>query len=142
MLQRDFGIRVPTALADADLSRECSTWNTSFPTRAPLLLNTRLRLSTLSQNPLDALRAWQDCFTWNIQARPADQAPNCSTWNILQPNAGPGDGDYLFRPAGRGRRARHRTVPRGTIVWLEPVSCESTCLGRLALRILEPCPGK
>ncbi|PYT67723.1 MAG: hypothetical protein DMG42_26140 [Acidobacteria bacterium] len=39
MLQRDFGIRVPTALADADLSRECSTWNTSFPTRAPLLLN-------------------------------------------------------------------------------------------------------
>ncbi|OLB31838.1 MAG: hypothetical protein DMG41_16875 [Acidobacteria bacterium] len=81
MLQRDFGIRVPTALADADLSRECSTWNTSFPTRAPLLLNTRLRLPTLSQNPLDALRAWQDCFTWNIQARPADQAPNCSTWN-------------------------------------------------------------
>src|SRR5207253_9761965 len=92
MLQRDFGIRVPTALADADLSRECSTWNTSFPTRAPLLL---IHASD---------------FPRFLKTR----------WTRFVPGRTVSRGTFK-----RGRRTRHRTVPRGTIVlWLEPVSCK------------------
>src|SRR5205807_9682388 len=43
----------------------------------------------------------------------------------------PGGGVSLFVQGGGGGRADTRTVHRGTIVWLEPVSCELRALDAL-----------